>query len=309
MNELNYNKKDSPIGAINSLLSPLINSLDEKCTDFIINPNRKAFCYLSNGDCFEVRNNLPSSSEIETLAYLLAGELREDLTEDFPGVSARILTPRRARLEIIIPPAVEEPCLSMRFYTFNNVTLQNLRDANMFTLSQMNKMKNLITHKYNIIISGATGSGKTTLLTALVNEIDRSERLVIIEDLPEIECTLPNFTRLTTALQGFDGTQAIIRTLRMRPDRIIYGEVRTSAAFDLLDAWNTGHEGGLGTIHASSSDEALTRLSKLASRKASTISYEICSSLASSSVDCVIQLEQVKGQRRIKEIKIFHDKG
>lgn len=298
-----HNGKFAPDNAIKSLLTPLFSHLESSVTDFVINPNGKAFKYYADGEYEEIHSPL-IPSELRTLAYLLGGDKNEDISDTSPSVSSRVsLSSRSARLEIVLPPAVEEPCLSLRFYVLSKTNLSDLCDKGMFDNSTKDFLTQSVKTKKNIIISGATGCGKTTLLSALINEIPANERIIIIEDLPEIECFLPNYTRIITNIStGFDGSSAIIRTLRMRPDRIIYGEVRTSAAFDLLDSWQTGHSGGLGTIHASSTREALDRLSKLASRKSQNISFETCKNITNTTVDVVVQLGFKNSKRCILDI-------
>lgn len=310
MIKVNENRqKDAPQNAINTLLSSLFAPLENDITDFEINSNGTAYKYYQNGKCKQIPSPL-TQADITLLAYLLGGGKKEDISDNSPSVSSRVsLNNRSCRLEILLPPSVEMPSLSLRFYVFNSVSLSSLYDTGMFDIKTKELLESFISKKYNILISGATGSGKTTLLTALVNTIPQTERLIIIEDLQEIDCSLPNYTRILTNINtGFDGTSAIIRTLRMRPDRIIYGEVRTSAAFDLLDAWSTGHSGGLGTIHASSCKEALDRISKLASRKSQNISYDICKDITQNAVDVVIQIGFLNHQRRIIDIYNKHDK-
>lgn len=293
----------APERAIQTLLTPIFTSLESNVTDLVINPNSRTFKYYTTGDCIEIQPPI-SASEIRSLAFLLGGDNKEDISDISPSVSSRVLlNSRAARLEIVLPPAVEKPCLSLRFYVLSNTNTNELYEKGMLTNSEKDYLIECVRTKKNIVISGATGSGKTTLLSALINEIDIKERVIIIEDLPEIECILPNYTRIITNINtGFDGSSAIIRTLRMRPDRIIYGEVRTSAAFDLLDSWQTGHSGGLGTIHASSTREALDRLSKLASRKSQNISFETCKHITNTTVDVVVQLGFKNSKRCILDI-------
>lgn len=301
---INNSQTEAPNRAVYSLLSSLFNSLEDTVTDFIINPNGTAFKYHSSGEVQQVSPSPLKAGEIKTLAPLLAGLNRENISENSPSVSSKVyISSRAARLEILLPPAVSSPSLSVRFYVFSDINLLKLSQTGMFTTNTMYKLKDYVKDKKNIIISGSTGSGKTTLLSALVNEIPQTERVIIIEDLPEVDCTLPNHTRIIATMSGaFNGSEAIIRTLRMRPDRIIYGEVRNESAFDLLDAWNTGHSGGLGTVHASSTIEALDRLSKLASRKSQNISYDTCRDITASAVDIVIQLGIKNSQRQIIDI-------
>lgn len=141
----------------------------------------------------------------------------------------------------------------------------------MMTVKQCQKIKSAVAEHRNILVVGGTGSGKTTLVNAIINEMvnhDPSERIFIIEDTGEIQCAAENFVQYHTSLD-VSMTQLLKTTLRMRPDRILVGEVRGEEALDLLDAWNTGHEGGAATLHANDALSGLTRLNSLITRNKS----------------------------------------
>ena len=153
-----------------------------------------------------------------------------------------------------------------------------------------------------ILVIGGTGSGKTTLINAIINEMVRSdpdERIFILEDTGEIQCAAQNFVQYHTTLD-VDMTQLLKTTLRMRPDRILVGEVRGPEALDLLDAWNTGHEGGAATLHANDALSGLTRLESLISRNPSA-PKEIMSLIAEA-VDMVVHITRTPHGRKIQQI-------
>jgi type IV secretion system protein VirB11 len=170
------------------------------------------------------------------------------------------------RFEGLLPPVARKPCCVMRkpaqvLYTLNDY----VRDR-ILSEAHGDVLRSAIDQRRNIVIAGGTGSGKTTLAGALINEMversDPNERYVIIEDTLEIQCRAKNLAQLHTA-EGADMTRLVRTTMRLRPDRIIIGEVRGAEALALLKAWNTGHPGGVTTIHANSGKAALTRLSSL----------------------------------------------
>jgi P-type conjugative transfer ATPase TrbB len=170
------------------------------------------------------------------------------------------------RFEGLLPPVARKPCCVMRKPARVLYTLADYVRRAIVTDKHASILREAIDHRLNIVIAGGTGSGKTTLAGALINEMvessDPSERYVIIEDTLEIQCRARNMAQLHTA-EGADLTRLVRSTMRLRPDRIIIGEVRGAEALALLKAWNTGHPGGVTTIHANSARAALTRLSSL----------------------------------------------
>lgn len=163
-------------------------------------------------------------------------------------------------------------------------------------------IKEAVRKHRNILVIGGTGSGKTTLINAIINEMVRSdpdERIFILEDTGEIQCAARNFVQYHTTLD-VDMTQLLKTTLRMRPDRILVGEVRGPEALDLLDAWNTGHEGGAATLHANDALSGLTRLESLISRNPSA-PKEIMPLIAEA-VDMVVHITRTPHGRKIQQI-------
>ena len=167
-----------------------------------------------------------------------------------------------------IPPIVQAPTIAIRKKAIAIFTLDQYVEQGIMTMSQAATIRNAVAAHRNILVIGGTGSGKTTLVNAIIHEmvlLDPTERVCIIEDTGEIQCEAENFVQYHTTLE-VTMTTLLKTILRMRPDRILVGEVRGAEALDLLDAWNTGHEGGAATLHANDNLSALTRLKSLISR-------------------------------------------
>jgi len=204
-------------------------------------------------------------SQIESLIGTVAASLRTVVNAQNPIVEGE-LPIGGVRFEGLLPPVARQPCLVMRkpaqvLYTLDDYVRDGILEKRAAEI-----LRKAIDQRCNIVIAGGTGSGKTTLAGALINEMversDPNERYVIIEDTLEIRCRAKNLVQLHTA-DAADMTRLVRVTMRLRPDRIIIGEVRGAEALALLKAWNTGHPGGVTTIHANSARAALTRLSSL----------------------------------------------
>jgi pilus assembly protein CpaF len=187
------------------------------------------------------------------------------IDESSPMVDARLLD--GSRVNAIIPPvAVDGPSVSIRRFAVNPLELNDLIMLKTLTPEIAEILKGIVKAKLNVLISGGTGSGKTTLLNVLSRFIPEGERIVIIEDAAELQVKQEHLVRLESRPPNIEGKGEITQrelvknSLRMRPDRIIVGEVRGKEAFDMLQAMNTGHEGSLTTIHANTSRDALMRL-------------------------------------------------
>jgi type IV secretion system protein TrbB len=181
-------------------------------------------------------------------------------------------------------------------------TLDQYVDSGIMSTVQFEALKRAVGAHLNILVSGGTGSGKTTLMNAIINEMvrhDSAERFVIIEDTGEIQCAAKNFIQYHTSFD-VSMTALLKATLRMRPDRILIGEVRGPEALDLLDAWNTGHEGGAATLHANNPHAALTRLKSLISRNDAAPSD--IEPLIGEAVHFVVHIARVPDGRRVQEI-------
>lgn len=182
-----------------------------------------------------------------------------------PMVDARL--PDGSRLNAVLPPlAVDGPSVTIRKFTANDLTVSRLTELGSLSPEAAELLQLAVEQRLNILVSGGTGTGKTTLLNVLSSFIDRDNRVITVEDAVELSLDLPNMIRLETRPANIEGVgQVTIRdlvrnALRMRPDRIVVGEVRGAEALDMLQAMNTGHEGSLSTLHANSPRDALSRL-------------------------------------------------
>jgi pilus assembly protein CpaF len=220
-------------------------------------------------------------------------------------VDARL--PDGSRLHAVLPPAsVDHPLVAVRRFTQRVTSLDDLVDAGTATPSQRERLVAAVSARLTIVVSGGTGAGKTTLLNLLAGHIDPGERVVTIEDAAEL--SLPgHVVRLEARPANAEGAGAItIRALlrsalRLRPDRIIVGEVRGPEALDLISALNTGHRGSLTTVHANSPEEALLRLETLA-LSAGDVSEAAVTRQLRAAVDMVVQIERERKSRKIVAI-------
>jgi pilus assembly protein CpaF len=215
-----------------------------------------------------------------------------------------------SRVNIIIPPlAIDGPSVSIRKFSKHKITLDVMeRQANLSP--QMAAVLKIAGRcRLNILISGGTGSGKTTLLNALSRMIDHGERIVTIEDAAELQLQQPHVVRLETRPPNLEGQGEITQrdlvknALRMRPDRIILGEIRGGEALDMLQAMNTGHDGSLGTIHANRPREALMRLENMVAMTGVKLPHEAVRAQIASAVNMIVQISRMRdGIRRITYI-------
>jgi P-type conjugative transfer ATPase TrbB len=201
-----------------------------------------------------------------------------------------------------LPPIVSSPTFAIRKKAIKIFTLEQYVETGLLSPRHCDVIKDAVRKHRNILVIGGTGSGKTTLINAIINEMvvnDPDERIFILEDTGEIQCAAENFVQYHTTLD-VDMTQLLKTTLRMRPDRILVGEVRGPEALDLLDAWNTGHEGGAATLHANDALSGLTRLESLISRNPSA-PKEIMPLIAEA-VDMVVHITRTPHGRKIQQI-------
>ncbi|SDU23063.1 P-type conjugative transfer ATPase TrbB [Nitrosomonas ureae] len=201
-----------------------------------------------------------------------------------------------------LPPIVTAPTFAIRKKAIKIFTLEQYVETGVLLPRHRDVIKEAVRKHRNILVIGGTGSGKTTLINAIIDEMvqsDPNERIFILEDTGEIQCAAQNFVQYHTTLD-VNMTQLLKTTLRMRPDRILVGEVRGAEALDLLDAWNTGHEGGAATLHANDAMSGLTRLESLISRNPSA-PKEIMP-LISEAVDMVVHITRTPHGRKIQQI-------
>jgi len=204
-----------------------------------------------------------SAADGERIVRLVAHHVGAEVHAASPRVSAE-LPESGERFEGLIPPIVAAPAFAIRKPAVALFTLDDYVSAEIMTSWQGQILRNAVAQRRNVLVAGGTSTGKTTLVNALVAEIDKtSDRVVLIEDTRELRCRTPNLVALRTR-DGVAALSDLVRSsLRLRPDRILIGEVRGAEALDLLKAWGTGHPGGIGTIHSGSALGALRRLEQL----------------------------------------------
>jgi type IV secretion system protein TrbB len=236
----------------------------------------------------------------EAAIRLIAHEAGETVGEHRPSLQT-ILPDSAARVQALLPPLVEAPILAIRKRPAAIFTLDDYVRERIATPAQAARLRDALSLKRNIVVAGGTGSGKTTLLNALLAEpAFREARVVILEDTAELQCASPNAVQLLAKRTDPAVTMRdlVQMTLRLRPDRIVVGEVRDGAALEVLKAWNTGHPGGLLTVHANSGAEALTRLEDLCMEARATPPTR----LIAEAVDMVVFITRTERGRTITEI-------
>jgi pilus assembly protein CpaF len=275
----------------------------------------------------EVMVNGPDRVYIERRGRLEQTDVRFESEEDLRNAIERILAPlgRRvdelspmvdarladgSRVNVVIPPlAIDGPTLSIRRFAADRPGPDRLVEIGTLSAEQRRLLSDAVGARRSVLVSGGTGSGKTTLLNALSSFIAPSERVVTIEDAAELRLQQPHVVRLESRPAGVEGRgEATIRdllrnALRMRPDRIVIGEVRGVEALDLLTALNTGHDGALSTVHANSPQDALARLETLALMAGVGLPHAAIAEQVRRGIDLVVHLQRcVDGSRRVTEI-------
>ena len=282
---------------------------------------------LADPSVEEVMVNGPGEVYVERAGRIEAVEVRFANEEELRDAIERILAPlgRRidelnpmvdarladgSRVNVVIPPlAVDGPALSIRRFGAARPGPQELVERGSLGAAQCELLKQAVTDRRSILVSGGTGAGKTTLLNALSGFIDSGERIVTIEDAAELRLQQRHVVRLESRLASVEGKGEVTvrdllrNALRMRPDRIVIGEVRGPEALDLLTALNTGHEGALSTLHANSAADALSRLETLALMAGVGLPHEAIAEQVQRGVDLVVHVERrPDGSRRVAEI-------
>jgi pilus assembly protein CpaF len=225
-----------------------------------------------------------------------------------PMVDARL--PDGSRLNVILPPlAIDGPSVTIRKFLSGNLTTDDLIAQGSLSEPAADFLQQAVGNKMNILVSGGTGTGKTTILNILSSYIGRNERVVTIEDAVELTLHMPNLVRLESRPSNSEGVgeveirDLVRNSLRMRPDRIVVGEVRGSETIDMLQAMNTGHEGSLSTVHANSTRDALRRLETMILLSGAELPLRAIREQVSSSIDLIVHLARdAKGRRFIQTI-------
>jgi pilus assembly protein CpaF len=287
------------------IIQPLID--DKSITEIMINGPNNIFIE-KNGQIHKLNIAFENQRKLENIIQSIVSRVNRTINEASPIVDARLKD--GSRVNALLPPiALDGPILTIRKFPEKPMTVENLIELGSLTAEVADVLKRMVKAKYNIFISGGTGSGKTTFLNALSNYIPSDERIITIEDSAELQIVnIPNLVRLETRDANIEGKGQItmrdlIKTsLRMRPDRIIVGEVRGPEALDMLQAMNTGHDGSLSTGHANSAKDMLSRLETMVLTAASLPLDAIRKQIASA-LDIIIHLARMRDRsRKVLEI-------
>jgi pilus assembly protein CpaF len=287
-------------------LEPLLN--DPTVSDILVNTASKT--YVERRGRLELTDvTFHDNAHLMKIIEKIVSRVGRRVDESSPMVDARL--PDGSRVNAIIPPlAVDGPILSIRRFGAAPLSVQDLLDLKSVTPPMMTVLQALGVAKINILISGGTGSGKTTLLNLLSGFIPGNERIVTIEDAAELQLRQPHVVRLETRPPNIEGKgevsqrQLVKNALRMRPDRIILGEVRGAEAFDMLQAMNTGHEGSLATIHSNTPRDALARLENMVSMAGVNLTTRAIRQQICSAVTVVLQVSRLTdGSRKLVSLQ------
>ena len=283
------------------LLDSIIN--DDTITEVMINGPENVFIE-QNGRLFKLDKQFESQRRLEDIIQRIVGLAGREVNQANPICDTRL--PDGSRVNVVLPPiALCGPTLTIRKFSKTPMTIEKLIQYGSITQEIAEKLQLLVKAKYNIFSSGGTGSGKTTFLNALSNYIPKDERDITIEDSAELQITgVENLVSLETRNANASGAgQITIRdliksSLRMRPERIVVGEVRGGEALDMLQAMNTGHDGSLSTGHANSTQDMLSRLETMVLQGAAGLPLEAIRQQIASAVDIIIHLSRLRDKSR-----------
>lgn len=270
---------------------------DKEVVEVMLNPDGKLWVdRLGKGR--EFTGHTITNHDAERIIKLVASGTGAEVNTAFPILSAEFPGSGN-RFQGILPPIVTAPVFTVRKKALMIFTLEDYVVQGILAERHKEVLQQAVTDKKNILVTGGTGSGKTTLVNAILHEISRTgDRIVIIEDTLELQCSAPD-TVFLRAKEGTATMNDLLRaTMRLRPDRIVVGEVRGREALSLLKAWNTGHPGGASTVHANSARGGLTRLEQLIQEAVVTVPKE----LIAEAVNHVIHIERSGAGRSIREI-------
>jgi pilus assembly protein CpaF len=283
-------------------LEPLLK--DPTISDILV--NRFDRVYVERGGKLEITGlSFKDNQHLMQIIDRIVSRIGRRVDESSPMVDARLQD--GSRVNAIIPPlALDGACLSIRRFGRDPVTARNMLDNKTLTEPMLELLSAMVKGRLNLIISGGTGAGKTTVLNVLSGYIPNSERIVTIEDAAELQLKQEHVVRLETRPPNIEGKgsvrmrQLVINSLRMRPDRIVVGEVRGEEAFDMLQAMNTGHEGSLTTVHANSPRDALARIENMVSMANLNIPERAIRHQIANAVHAVVQVARLSdGTRKV----------
>ena len=270
---------------------------DPTVVEIMLNPDGKLFIERLGHGIAPAGEMLAATAEI--VIGSVAHALNSEAGDEQPIISGELPIGGH-RFEGLLPPIVQGPTFTIRRRASKLIPLDDYVTARVMTATQADIIRNAVASKLNIVISGGTGSGKTTLANAVIAEIADTapeDRLLVLEDTAEIQCAGENVVALHTS-DTVDMARLLKSTMRLRPDRIIVGEVRDGAALTLLKAWNTGHPGGVATIHANSAESALRRLEQLTAEA----SQQPMQDVIGEAVDLIVSIERTPKGRIVRDV-------
>src|ERR1700729_3930530 len=286
-------------------LEPLLK--DHTISDILV--NRYDRVYIEKAGKLELTNfSFKDDTHLMQIIERIVSRVGRRVDESSPMVDARLAD--GSRVNAIIPPlALDGPCLSIRRFGREPVTARQMIENQTLTESMLELLSAMVKGRLNILVSGGTGAGKTTLLNVLSGYIPNSDRVVTIEDAAELQLKQEHVVRLETRPPNIEGKgavrqrQLVINSLRMRPDRIVVGEVRGEEAFDMLQAMNTGHEGSLTTVHANAPRDALARIESMFSMANLNLPERAMRQQIASAIHAVVQIARLTdGTRKVISI-------
>ncbi len=286
------------------ILQPLLD--DTSINEIMVNGTNNIYVERQ-GRIEEINQRFDSRDKLFNVVQTIVARVNRTVNESNPIVDARLSNGSRINA-VLYPVAINGPVVTIRKFSDKPFTIEKLIETKSITLEESEFLKKAVLHRYNIFISGGTSSGKTTLLNVLSSFIPKKERIVTIEDSAELMLNHSNIVRLETRNSNSEGKgeismrQLIKASLRMRPDRIIVGEVRDESSLDMLNALCTGHDGSMSTGHANSAADMLVRLETMALWEGH-VSAEAIRRQISSGIDLVVHLERnERMERKISEI-------
>ena len=285
--------------SLEDALGPVITAAldDPKVVEVMLNPDGRLFIERI-GEGMRIAGRMPPH-DAEMVIGRVAHALKTEVDQDHPIISGELPLGGH-RFEGILPPAAARPVFTIRKRASMLISLSQYIDDEIMTAEQGFVITDSIACRKNIVVAGGTGTGKTTLTNAILAELVQvtpDHRLVILEDTAEIQCAAANHVILHTT-DAVDMNRLLKSTMRLRPDRIIVGEVRDGAALTLLKAWNTGHPGGIATVHANSALAALTRLEQLVAE----VSSQPMPDVIGEAVDLIVSIERTPTGRKVREL-------
>jgi len=286
-------------------LEPLLD--DDTINDIMVNGPDKVFIE-QRGKVVLSNVRFRDIAHVANIAQRIAAAVGRRVDELSPMVDARLAD--GSRVNIIFPPlALNGPCMSIRKFARRIIDFSVLQTNGSLTQPMARVLEAAARARLNVIISGGTGSGKTTLMNAISQMIGRDERVITVEDAAELQLQQPHVISLETRPPNLEGrgevtARDLVRNaLRMRPDRIIIGEVRGAEAFDMLQAMNTGHDGSLSTVHANTTRDAMTRIENMVQMGQPNLPLKAIRTQIVSAVDLIVQVERMRdGVRRVTQI-------